>query len=350
MSTGAKLPRGLTIPLTELKERFGKFSQNLNSDEQCVEEIIAIAKFDSKNCKECGSRKVTRILGESVVSCQMCSTETDLFDGTFFDGMQIPFAYLSAFWIRKEQIGISVNRFADLVGIAQSTAVDIFRKLDTVILEALMDEANFADSQIFVEIFSKRSSETPAREEPNKEPVPERPQNGTADEEVPDEVFETGMNGTIPAEDQRKVYRMLSFDSPTSFDSLCDSTGFGPGKVASILTCLETIGLSKALCGDLHQKVARVSGHQKVGSVSGLDKAFAVDKRKLQKFFEHVRHVFHGISRKHLQKFLARYWSFVCAKFHNTDFLIQACAKHRHLSRADICDYVTPAAVKVLFA
>lgn len=368
MKTGAtKAPLGLTIPLKQLNRKWKKFKRKYRSDEQCIEGIILLGGFDTRNCKECGFKNViTRAHGSKIVQCRKCSAKYDLFAGTFFQRMRRVFAYFAAFWFVKQNIGISDNFFAELAGIAQSTAHGIFKKIDTVILDLLMEDAVNADADLFAEVFSKRSSETPARVEPSKERSAKKMEDGNevdeadevdevdeADEvderdkeverdevdDLPDNVFVFLGQTAFPIADQKKVLRAMS-EQPISFDNLRTSTGFAVGELGGILNWLELTGLIAPAGGN---------SFKRTGKVGGIDKIFPIDEAKLQKFFEHVRHVFHGVSRKHLQKFLARFWAFICEKFHNTDLLIRICAKHDYIDQASIRKFVTPDVVKVLF-
>lgn len=373
MTRGApKAPLGLTIPLKELYKRWKKFKKKYRTKEECVDGIISLGDFDTKNCRECGGTDVTRTAGSSKVKCLKCFETVDLFKGTFFEGMRKEFAYFAAFWFVKQNIGISENFFAELVGIAQSTAFEIFKKYDTVILETLMGEASNADSDLFAEVFVKRSSETPARVKPSKErsarskaesrdsgaketsevvpgtenAMPENSSedgrseapNTEVDDDLPDELFQFA-GTSFPISKQRKVYRAMT-DEPISIDALCVSTGFESGEVGGILTWMQLSGLIQPLGG---------SYYKRTGKVGGIDKLFPIDKKQLQQFFDYIHYVFHGISRKHLQKFLARFWAFICDRFHDTDFLLKACAKHPPINRASIRMFVTPDVVKVMF-
>ncbi len=342
-----RLPIGSSISPRELKKVMRKFRKKYPTEAKCTNGLITLTKLDIANCRECGSKNVQHISGTSNVVCNACKSTVDVFDNTIFQRIQLPAAYLAAIWLRQRQIEVSENLFADHMGISQSTAHVIEKKIDTVILETLMDESIEVDSSLFAEIVCKRSSETPAREEPRKEQDAvdaklrqkyEETRNRKADSES-DETEE--FDETIcPAEMQLKVYRTFS-DKPLVADEIIDLTGLPTSHVLGILSCLEAQGKVRR---------TRIGAYQRVNKRLGLDKFFNIDSAKLQQFFDHVRRIFHGVSRKHLQKFLARYWGFVGAQFKDSDLLFQACGKHPPISREQLRSFVTEPMVKVLFA
>ena len=61
---------------------------------------------------------------------------------------------------------LSSSRFHKLAGIAQSSALQIFKKIAMVIQSHMDEEALSIDSSCFCPVFCKRSRETPAREHP----------------------------------------------------------------------------------------------------------------------------------------------------------------------------------------
>lgn len=325
----AKPPRGLSMPQNEFEEKFYDFRKEFDSDEKCREAIIDWGSFDTRHCSECGGTDVERDFGSSIVKCQDCRTKFDVFEDTFFQRIRKPLAYLTAFWLKQEHIEISGNRFSKYVGIAQSTGHEVLKKIDTVILDKFLTNATELPSRLFVGIFAKRSSETPARESPRLEEPEVQTEPETEEEEEPDDSAFEFQGMTFDLEGQRKVYRAMS-DTPLSSDELFDLTG-----VEQIGRILNWLRLAK-----LVQK-SGVDMWQRVQKVKGIGQHFTVDEEKLARFFEHVRHVFHGVSRKHLQKFLARYLAFIDDLFVGSNLLIEACARHPYISGKDIRSFVT---------
>lgn len=132
------------------------------------------------------------------------------------------------------------------------------------------------------------------------------------------------------------MFEML-LEQPMPMAEIADFSGFDVSETLAALTMLQLDGRVKI---DNFGKY-RVQ-------VSGVSSFFKQDKAKLEKFFEEIRHVFHGISRKNLQKYLAWYWTLVGTPFFQSNLLIKACAKFRHITRSELRQYVTAPAVKML--
>ena len=68
----------------------------------------------------------------------------------------------------------------------------------------------------------------------------------------------------------------------------------------------------------------------------------------MSEFVEFIRFFFHGVSRKHLQHYLAAYWCFNDRSRWQSESIIPLCDKHGPVSYNDVLEYVTPVVAKVL--
>ncbi len=321
-------PLGSTATPKVLTKVMRKFRKKYGNDAKCVDGLVDQANLDTKNCRECGSTNVKRKKGTPKVHCQSCKTVVNVFKNTIFERIKKPAAYLAAFWLKKHQIEVSENKFASLVGIAQSTAHEIHKKIDTVILETLMTDPVVVNSRVFVEVVCKRSIETPARQEARceqdalDEKLREEKEKSKAKEEAKatekdktreaestnDETVEFD-DSVIPAEWKKKVFGAFSDQQPVHCDDLLGKTDLPIGSILATISWLETEGKVERADFGMYKRVTKIES---------LDKFFQIDQAKLQEFFTYIREVFHGVSRKHLQKFLARYFAHVGAIFKGT--------------------------------
>lgn len=386
-----KPPRGLTITEDELYERWTGFQRKYPTDEDCIEEILNLGNFDARICLKCGSTEKLREKGSPLARCQECKKAVYLFNGTFFERLRKPRAYLAALWLRSEQIGISSNRFAKLVHIAQSTAFGIQKKIDTVIFEAMMEDAIGAYSGHFREIMTKRSSETPAREHAVSEQdlvdaeqrakAQSRTKNSdrrstsndsrstdhnsaqskgnsesdhstdSAEAKSSAEAESSTEAESNPDFDQAAaepelhdlILDLLSETNAVHADDLVESLDVPVGE---ILASLLELTLNKKVIdlGSLYFKKSK----EDTNDLLGLAKFFDIDEKSLERFFAQVQHVFHGVSRKNLQLYLAWFWSLVSTAFKDPANLIAACSKFRHLTRHEVREFVTEPMVNSL--
>lgn len=390
----SKPPRGLTITVQELHECWTKFQLQYPTDEDCIEGILLMGKFDTVACKACGNTEKNRESGSPVARCKQCNKQVYLFKGTFFERMRKPKAYLAVLWLRSEQIGISSNRLARLVHVAQSTAFEIQKKLDNVIFEAMMQDAFEAYSGQFRAVMTKRSSETPARQHAEAEQdlidaaqrsnsqsygkTAESPSATTKENADPDassadnsaepesesesephseanvipKIDCTDSNtqselAEIHPELQLQILNGLSHENAVHIDALCETLNAPVGDVLAALTAMQ-INKEVIDVGALtFKKFAHSSTNRE--DLLGLAKFFKIDEEAMERFVKQVEHVFHGISRKNLQLYLAWFWSLVGVVFKDPAKLVLVCSKFRHLTRHDIRNFVTEPSVKIIF-
>lgn len=374
---GEPLPRGLTITLDELAAHKRAFDEEISSKEAAIDWIVANCLLEPLVCDSCRSTETYREKGASQVRCKVCRQVTFLFADTFFHRIHKPIAYAALFWLHDRGVGISANRLADFSGVVQSTAELIRKKLNVVIAENMLDEGTILSSEMFKPLCSKRSSQTPAKLHPSSEqdeidkeyqdrrqkadqrdpntktgnPPDESydyppddtndyPPNNT-DVSPPGKTNDHSQEFTDWAEDLRAVYTALS--TPMSAAQLCDSLDLPVNNILSAVTMLRLDG---KIC---HSKTGMLTQSP---SISG-KRDYSVEltqavKDLLSKFFEHIKHVHHGVSRKNLQWFLCAFWAFVDRTHWSTKSLMQACLRFRHISTLEIRHYVSPPFVKML--
>jgi hypothetical protein len=275
---------------------------------------------------------------------------------------------------------VSSSRFHQLVGIAQSTALIIFRKIAAVIAVHMnVDES--LPSGLFSVLFSKRSRETPANAHPRSEQdIIEQQcaeslsvrQEGADVRSVQQGLRDSQDTGTLKASLMATVeaspgklmidsdfgglqpveLRVLSYlsASPLHVDSLLEMSQMPVGELSAALTMLELAEAAVRRPGDWYVLRRRALVGTGDGSSKGESYPSKEVRRGVEAFIETVRDNFHGISRKYLQSYLATYWCQVDRVRWGGGRLLNACWQALPVSSAQIVAYVTPLLVKLVFA
>lgn len=198
----------------------------------------------------------------------------------------------------------------------------------------MSEQADVSSAEFAILLF-RRSRETPARRHPSAEQEEverklwlEKMKNGQLDNSL-----ESQLAGS-----EKAVYGLLS-DQPTTFDKLKVNTDLDTGILTSALMMLELAGLARR-SGD--QYVRHASNLNGVREILDDDTAQIVAD-----FLDYVRIIFHGISRKNLQLYLAAYWCDVDGRRWQPGALLHACIQSRPISGREILAFVSQPVVKI---
>lgn len=321
-------------------------------------------------CVHCQSVNIERDANCRRWKCEDCFLYTYLTAGTLFHGMKNPRAWIIALKLQEARIFVSSCRFHKFVGVAQSTALQIFKKIFKVIESAYEDEETEISTGVFSRIFCKRSRETPEHEHPRSEQTKidrfvarearrarqEIVARLREDAEIEGELDVDG-NSVVSAEQlqemnltpedsltdiQLRVFELIEYES-ISFDELLNQLNIDITHLSAALTILELAGL-----------VRREPGDHYVRCKPGESFESQHDKRRRElrelsfdaiMFF--IEKVYHGVSRKHIQKYVASFWCFFDHENWNHGKLFAACSKHKTLTESEINQDVTPAFMKI---
>ncbi len=360
-----------------------RFNTEFPTEEDCLEELYRRAAQEHLlKCRNCGNADILKNYGERVINCRQCKKETWLTAGTFFNRIKHARPWVAAIWLMEHGISLSSSKFQKLVGIAYSSALNIFKKLTTVIQGQMGEDGLVVPSSLFSILFCKRSRETPARAHPIAEERIERKllDDGVANklsasedlaaasstlvtsivkfasdpnslskapEATNSDIEETTHAGGLYGS-EKEVYDLLS-TQPVQFDIICDRTGMPASKVSSALTMLELAGVVIRVAGDRYvRNVSKPSGQKTAVQSSGCTVSTAETTMNVAAVINFVRRNFQGISRKYLQNYLAAYWCTVDKTRWSLGSLLQACLRSDPISYDEILDYVSPPLVKML--
>jgi hypothetical protein len=247
------------------------------------------------------------------------------------------------------------------------------------------DVAN-VHTRYFIEIFSRRSRQTPAGAHPRGEQdeidkwtmesgtvaecwseagadqkdkdsvaaclaLPELPDEGVEERQIASglhsEAVEDALTLTLSPRDEQ-LYELLS-DQDLHFDELVDRTGMAAREISASLSMLELVGLVRRLPGGFY---ARAVPEHCDGAAAKTVPAEAPPPQIVEAiaaFEELARRIFHGISRRLVQPYLAAFWCHVRTMKWSTEALFSTCIRAGPIYYRDILAYVSPPQVKFVF-
>ncbi|PZM84640.1 MAG: hypothetical protein DKT66_08400 [Candidatus Melainabacteria bacterium] len=288
----------------------------------------------------CGNLVTDREYGKRDVKCSACKRKSSITANTFYHGVRRLSAYCNGQFLMGEGIAISANDFAKRNGISSSQGNHI---LHTVSCEIVREMENAVEilTALLLEPVAKRSKETPAGEHPKKE-----------QDELEKKSAKYGSQraaknprefpAALPLREKDKSIFELLQERPLNIDELVALAKMALSELFSILTMLELDGFIRALPGNRYEVV------QKIPTAQSMSVIGAPTEKLLKWFVRFVKLTFHAISRKYLQRYLARYWCFIDRKRWTFEALLKMCARAPYQSSSQLVSYVTPLQAKAV--
>jgi predicted RNA-binding Zn-ribbon protein involved in translation (DUF1610 family) len=320
------------------------------TEQACVEYLRKSLNMKG-NCPSCTNEISVKVDGARFFKCPSCSKKQWLTARTFFHRSRKVRPWLGAIFLLERGVPFNAYQFHKLAGIAYSTAFSILKKI-TVALQHAMEENSTVSvsSSHFVEIFGKRSRETPVR----KRPVCEQEEidNGSATNAIenqrgaiaPDALKETS-EPTIEDPVERAIYKCLSF-KPLPYDAICERLGLAAGDVSAALTLLELSSLVSRLPGDQYVRslatANAAAGNQSLSEPS--------HKTLVREIADYIRTKFGAVSRKYLQNYISIHWWQSTREKKQENALLTLCLRFRSVKHYEIREYVSPPLVQVALA
>lgn len=322
----------------EILERlWEKFNLEFPENEDVLEEMYKRAfEADSINCRSCGATDFERRRGDRVGKCNSCGKSMWMFADTFFCGMRTKTAtaWLAAIYFKEHGQLFSASMFHTIVGVAQSTAHGIIKRIEIVQASLMQNDAALVASSNFMRVFCKRSRETPAREHPRaEEDVVSREEQYHHSDDANDQRGHFAENFDME-EDTQKIFHCLS-GSPLSTEDLCQATGLATRDVSSALSYLELSGFIERLPGDRHVRCKNVATKMEGSSCN------EEIRHALSHFLQTAMENWHGISRKYLQLYLASYSGQLHQRKWSDKRLLSECIRFGPVKYDDILTYVS---------
>ncbi|MCA9804826.1 MAG: hypothetical protein KC777_22810 [Cyanobacteria bacterium HKST-UBA02] len=356
---------------TQLERSWRSFRKRFRSEEQCVDAVYE--ELESRLiCPECGGRHFDRASGARSAFCMRCGSKVWITSGTFLHRKKALRAWLAAIWLMESGVGVSAWFLHQKLKIAYSTAHEILRALSSIVEAHRCESARHLPSSLFLDLFNRRSRETPARVHPREEQseaeaeaekksgelgagainfdsslavLPDRdlaPAPAPASEYENYQITPTGDSNLDAAE--QAVFGALC-QGPLSTDALAERLSIPAGTLMAAITMLELKGNARCVGNQ------RYEACKPERSESSLEQAYENQLwdgalELVEDIREFIRSTYMGISRKYLQSYLASHWCFRDRKRWGRSSLLRACVRWDAGGRRTD-EAVTPLLVKV---
>ncbi|MBY0357560.1 MAG: hypothetical protein K2W82_06115 [Candidatus Obscuribacterales bacterium] len=358
---------GLVVTDEILNVLLRQFNAKFPTEKDCLEELYRRAKVENVFCcRYCKNKKIEKKYGDRVGKCPRCYQRTWFTGGTFFNRIRTARPWLLAIWLMERGVVISSSRFHKFAGIAQSSALNIFKKIMMVVQNHMQEVGETLPSSFFELVFFKRSRETKAREHPLSEQeemekqlaVPAVSGDANCEKDIYNslEAKEKESLGIEFDRCEKEVYDILSAD-PIHIDTLCQKAKLPVNKISAALTMLELRGVAVRLAGDRYTRYTvstELKGSELETSKIKLklfsQPSFAASagiKELVDAAISFIRNKFHGVSRKYLQNYLAAYWLELAKPKWKRNLLLKWCWHFEPICYKQILAYVSPVEVKL---
>ncbi|MBY0358400.1 MAG: hypothetical protein K2W82_10405 [Candidatus Obscuribacterales bacterium] len=337
-----------------------RFNTQFPKEEDCLEELYSKAVPEHVfRCRYCKSPELNKKYGDRTGSCRQCKQITWFTGGTFFSHIRAARPWLAAIWLMEQGVIISSSRFHKLVGIAQSSALHIFKKITTVAHSHMLETKVTTESTYFTPVFCKRSRETQARQHPlseqeemEKRLITQAPHSDTFSKDG-----ETHLaKGTLDKNaieffgNEKTLYDILSTE-PIHVDAIHHKTRMPINEISAALTMLELAGAAIRLTGDRYVRSTAESSEAKALRTSHTARFHPAPTAEIAETIDaivsFIRNKFHGISRKCLQNYLAAYWLELTKAQWSCGSLLEWCWQFGPLSYAQTLTYISPLQVSI---
>ncbi len=322
-----------------------------------------------KKC-ECVNAPKHRFDGDRHFLCGGCGDTKSFTSGTLLHRVTLFKAYLTAFLIREAGLLISALAFSRLTDVHFGTALSIQKKLSLAIVHQMDDTSPLTTARPLQEIIARRSCETPARMHPFAEEEDIERMNADSDAEMPstnsepsnfeaanshescapsaiaDVPVNRAESGKDAFETAIEIIGALLSKIPTTAEKLSLQTSISFGLVNGALTMLEMNGQAIELPGG---KFISAGSAKVLPALSEEELAFtARTKSAVETVIESVKSVFHRVSRKAVQLYLAAVWSSQDRERWGNGSILYLCFNHPPIRYKDLLDYVSPPQMKIM--
>lgn len=335
-----------------------EFDASFPSEKHCVEAIFSMICPDSSIlCRNCGSKTNQRDFGSRYLVCRACRSKSWFTSGTCFERVRKLRAWFKAIWLFEKRVDLNSASLAELLEVSTSTSWKIIQTLQIVILGCMDHEkSSLYESFLFLAAVCKRSRETPAGAHPKAEQEvfdeeelkgshSESSELQTAIDKFPEfndaEHTDCSLSGEtvqhFGESGTKDLVLSLLRNGNKSFDQLIDESGKEVPQLSVILLIMRLSGLVDRSFGDVYSLTdkGRIA-------VIGSRQPDAAELKAASAAVQSIKQIFHGISRKYLELYLANHWFKLDHIHWSSGALLAACLKHGKVGIARIMEHVTP--------
>jgi hypothetical protein len=260
-------------------------------------------------------------------------------------------------WLLERGIAIASSMLHKVTGVAQSSALNLLRKIATVIEARMESGAIEVPSSRFAAGIYKRSRETPAREHPSaeEEALHKNKEKGASSQneqlEPPAPTTRQGINPFANRENiqlqpltetEQLIFDLLD-ETPKNVETLCEQFALSTPEIAAALTMLEFYGLVRTLPG------GRAARCKKSNSSEEADASFSAEvKAAIADMNAYVLNIHFGVSRKYYQKYAAMYSCIANGEKWKDGSLMEECLAFPLIRYSEMLGYVTAPMVKIM--
>ncbi|MDP3507600.1 MAG: hypothetical protein Q8T09_06385 [Candidatus Melainabacteria bacterium] len=174
------------------------FQQAVKNDNAAADMIYRSLRSDGRIKCSCSKPKITRKRGQRFYLCMNCKKKYWFTSGTLFEGACRLRAWLAAVWFKESGVAISSSALAKLLDIAQSTALNMQKKVSLVLYRQMDDNTSSLSIERLIDSIIKRSKDTPASCHPSAEVELEREADGSSLAGDADDQFAMPMSISAP--------------------------------------------------------------------------------------------------------------------------------------------------------
>lgn len=299
----------------EIEDCFRAFNLAYPTEDDCMVALLEGATISENeepestpepsvfSCRSCRRDDVEKLNRGRAVKCLSCGKKTWLTAGTVFEKIRAARPYLACIWFLSHGVSVTSETFHLLVGVAQSTAWDIGRKVSMVLEDRLMNMESVVPAVEFFPAVRKRSIDTPARQSPKMDLI-ETDTDSDSDSDKSPSLDDDRALFTIDSNIgvfEASVLSRLS-QVPAHVDEIAQACDLPVHKVLSAMTLLELEGLVQRLPGERY--VSTVSKSRPANFIERTPEVVSL----IGTFIEFFDDVYIGISGRYLQSYVARAW------------------------------------------
>lgn len=273
---------------SELQRAKPEFDESFPDEAACHKALTLI--FNAPDCERCGCDEYNDTLNPRISECRNCSRKRRVYCDTLFARVRLIREWFAALWFTTKGIVFSAYEFARIFGIALSTAQNIVKTIGLFLIDR-MEGLPTVSSEIFLELFCRRSSLTPANSHPQEEQAAQKNEARTHAQDL-------SLNDLT--ELQTLLCKILKVDTYLTIDNLLEITNASLGELLMELTSLQFRGIVECNISNAFRLVKRRS----TGSLQE-----GASNPCILPFLEKTKIVWQRFSRKYLQLYLALYWS-----------------------------------------
>ncbi len=320
---------------------WSEFAQMCQTEEDALKYLEELSPEEGLGCCHFCNSSDTEIIDLRSFKCLDCRKVSFYTAGTFFDHAKRIRAWVGAIYLFEKGVNFSACHLAELAGIAKSTATCIVKKLSLLIYRTMEDVEDAINSSEFSQIFIRRSLCTPALEHP-------RAEQKCAEEEYlansPDEQIAAHnklLEGLSNVE--MTIYNHLT-PKPQDLDSLEVQLKIKTQVISAAMTSLVLAGLIDRNFGDFY---SRPRSKIFVPCTSNDQNCPPEQRICSNQVVQFVQFSMHGIARKYLQLYVAKYLTIADRTRWGSGSILSACRRSEPIYLSEIEKFVTPLFVKV---